>query len=199
MKPIAILTMVYDDDIYLRIWLAYWERFVPRSNLYVLIHADYEHHEEMAKGCNTIRIARPPMNKDFEANRWKMLSDLASGLTYMFDRVIYTDVDELIVLDPVRGNNPVDHILEQPDPVISPYGLDVVDPAELDLPGIGLERPILSQRVFIASSAPYSKPCIISGPTIWGTGGQESSISARSTSIRSPWRVSPSSKKTEGL
>ena len=40
MKSIAILTMVYDDDIYLKIWLGYWERFVPRSDLYVLIHAD---------------------------------------------------------------------------------------------------------------------------------------------------------------
>ena len=78
MKPIAILTMVYDDDIYLRIWLAYWERFVPRSNLYVLIHANHEHYEEMARGCNTIRIARPPVHADLETHRWRMLSSLGA-------------------------------------------------------------------------------------------------------------------------
>ncbi|MBB1492354.1 hypothetical protein H5395_12560 [Paracoccus sp. MC1854] len=111
MKSVAILTMVYDDDIYLKIWLSYWEKFVPRSNLYVLIHADYGHYEQMASDCNTIRIARPPMHAGSEVSRWKMLSSLASGLTLMFDRVIYTDVDEIIALDPKHGNNPIDYIL----------------------------------------------------------------------------------------
>lgn len=174
MKPIAILTMVYDDDIYLRIWLDYWERFVPRGNLYVLIHADYDHYEEMAKGCNTIRIARPPVHVDLEADRWRMLSQLASGLTFMFERVIYTDVDEIIALDPERGSDPVEHVLNRAEPVISPFGVDVVEPEELDLPPIDLSRPILSQRSFICSSAPYSKPCITSEPINWSKGGHYS-------------------------
>ncbi|MBB1496819.1 hypothetical protein [Paracoccus sp. MC1862] len=171
MKSVAILTMVYDDDIYLKIWLSYWEKFVPRSNLYVLIHADYGHYEQMASGCNTIRIARPPMHAGSEVSRWKMLSSLASGLTLMFDRVIYTDVDEIIALDPKHGNNPIDYILDRPEPVVSPFGVDLVEPIELDLPAIDLSRPILSQRSFVACNPPYSKPCIISDPVIWGTGG----------------------------
>lgn len=174
MKPIAILTMVYDDDIYLKIWLAYWERFVPRSNLYVLIHADYEHYEEMAKGCNTIRIARPAVHAKLEVDRWRMLSDLASGLTHMFDRVIYTDVDEIIALDPKAGDDPVEHVLSSTEPVISPFGLDLVQPAELDLSPIDLSKPILSQRGFVCSSAPYSKPCITSQPIRWSKGGHYS-------------------------
>lgn len=174
MKPIAILTMVYDDDIYLKIWLAYWERFVPRSNLYVLIHANHDHYEEMARGCNTIRIARPPVHVDLEADRWRMLSRLASSLTFMFERVIYTDVDEIIALDPKNGSDPVEHVLNRTEAVISPYGVDVVEPAELDLPPIDLSRPILSQRSFVCSSAPYSKPCITSEPINWSKGGHYS-------------------------
>lgn len=174
MKPIAILTMVYDDDIYLRIWLAYWERFVPRSNLYVLIHANHEHYEEMARGCNTIRIARPPVHADLETHRWRMLSSLASSLTFMFERVMYTDVDEIVALDPKKGKDPVEHILGRTEPVISPFGVDVVEPAELDLPPIDLSKPILSQRPFICSSAPYSKPCITSEPISWSKGGHYS-------------------------
>ena len=171
MKSIAILTMVYDDDIFLKIWLSYWERFVPRSSLYVLIHADYKHYENIAKGCNTIRIARPAMSRDFEVNRWKMLSRIASGLTHLFDRVIYTDVDEIIVLDPKFGNDPVEHILSRPEPVISPFGLDVVEAVELDLPPIDLTKPILSQREFIAPCPYYSKPCITSERIEWCSGG----------------------------
>jgi|GEM_PF-6248081 len=171
MKSVAILTMVYDDDIYLKIWLSYWERFVSRSSLYVLVHADYEHYEQMAAGCNTIRIARPPMHAGSEVDRWKMLSRIASGLTYMFDRVIYTDVDEIIALDPKVGDNPIEHILSRPEPVISPFGLDVVDAVELALPEIDLSRPILSQRQFIAPTPYYSKPCIISEEINWCSGG----------------------------
>lgn len=171
MKSIAVLTMVYDDDIYLKIWLSYWERFVPRTSLYVLIHADYEHYEQMAKGCNTIRIARPAMHRNSEVDRWRMLSKIVSGLTYMFDRVIYTDVDEIIGLDPKIGSNPVEYIFSRPEPVISPFGVDVVDPVEMDLPPIDLTQPILSQRPFVASSAPYSKPCITSEAINWSTGG----------------------------
>lgn len=174
MKSIAILTMVYEDDLYLRIWLAYWERFLPRSNLYVLIHADYDHFEQVAAGCNTIRIARPPMHADSDRNRWKMLSKICSGLAYMFDRVIYNDVDEIVALDPAVGNDPVQHILDRPEPVITPFAVDVVDPPELDLPPIDITRPILSQRPFVASSAPYAKPCIISEEIRWSPGGHYS-------------------------
>lgn len=171
MRSVAILTMVYDDDIYLQIWLKYWERFVPRSNLYVLIHANYEHYERMAAGCNTIRVARPALHAGSEVNRWKMLSNIASGLTHLFDRVIYTDVDEIIALDPKAGDDPIDYILGRPEPVISPFGLDVVEAVELGLPPIDLERPILSQRQFIAPCPYYSKPCITSDEIQWCSGG----------------------------
>ena len=174
MKPVAILTMVYEDDLFLRIWLAYWERFVPRSNLYVLIHGNYEHYERMVAGCNTIRIARPPMHADSDRNRWKMLSELCSGLTYMFERVIYNDVDEIVALDPKVGDDPIEYILNRPEPVITPFAVDVVEPQELDLPPVDLTKPILSQRPFIASSAPYSKPCIISEDIDWSPGGHYS-------------------------
>lgn len=174
MKSIAILTMVYDDDIFLKIWLNYWTRFVPRSNLLVLIHADYERYEAMAAGCNTMRIARPPVHADIEADRWRMLSGIASGLSHMYERVIYTDVDEIIGLDPRAGDDPVDYILSRDEPVISPFGVDIVEPAELDLPPIDIARPILSQRKFITSSAPYSKPCVTSGPISWSKGGHYS-------------------------
>ena len=103
-----------------------------------------------------------------------MLFRLASGLTFMFERVIYTDVDEIIALDPKKGDDPVEHIMGQTEPVISPFGVDLVEPAELDLPAIDLSKPILRQRRFICSSAPYSKPCITSQPINWSKGGHYS-------------------------
>lgn len=171
MLPLAVITMVYEDEFFLRIWLSYWERFIPRKNIYVLIHGNYEEHEAIAEGCNTIRVHRPPQTANSEINRWKMISGIASGLTYMFKKVIYTDVDEIITLDPKTGTDLVQHILDLKNPVVSPFGLEVVDPIELQLDPINDLAPILTQRPFFSIGMPYSKPCIISTPTKWGSGG----------------------------
>lgn len=171
MTPLAVMTMVYDDEVFLRIWLAYWTRFLPRKNLYVLIHGDYETYERLAEGCNTIRIARPPVHGRTEIERWEMLARISSGLTSMFEKVIYTDVDEIIALDPKRGKDLVEHILGLPDPIVAPFGCDIVDPLELNLPPIDETRLVLEQRPYVASNAHYAKPCIISKPIEWCSGG----------------------------
>lgn len=171
MTPLAVLTMVYDDEIFLKIWLSYWSRFLPRENLYVLIHGDYEAYENLAEGCNTIRIPRPEVHGRTEIKRWEMIARISSGLTSMFGKVIYTDVDEIIALDPKQGSDLVEHILGLHDPIVAPYGCDVVDPVELDLPPFDEARLILEQRPYVASNAHYAKPCIIGKPVEWCSGG----------------------------
>jgi hypothetical protein len=171
MSPIAIITMVYDDDIYLEIWLKYWEQFVPRSNLYVLIHDQYEKYEDICKGCNTIRVHRPAPHSDFENARWRMLSDLASSLTHYFEKVIYTDVDEIIALDPEAGDDPVAYILNNNDPVLTPFGVELIHLPEQEPKPLSLNQTVLSQRQYFSVWMAYAKPAIISKPVRWSTGG----------------------------
>lgn len=171
MPPIAIITMVYDDDVYLDIWLKYWERFVPRSNLYVLIHDQYEKYEEICRGCNTMRINRPAPNSDFEHARWRMLSDFANSLTHYFEKVIYTDVDEIITLDPAVGDDPVAYILANNDPVLTPFGVETIHMPDQEPTELSFDKTILSQRRYYSVWMAYAKPAIIAKPVRWSTGG----------------------------
>ena len=171
MIPLAVTTMVYDDAIYLDVWLRYWEQRLPRNNLYVFIHDNYEHYEAKLTGCNTLRIARPEMHPEFERDRWRMLSNFCSGLTYMFDRVIYTDVDEILVLAPNKGDDVVAHILDLDSPLVCPFGLEVVQNTSVEKQPYTPHLPVLSQRQFVAPHGMYCKPCVISEPIFWGSGG----------------------------
>lgn len=171
MIPMAVVTMVYDDDIYLDIWLRYWTARLPRGNLFVLMHKDYEKYETLCAGCNTLRINRPEMHADFETDRWKMIAEICSGLSRMYQRVIYTDVDEIIALDPATGDDLVGHILSHPAPILSPFGVEVVQNLDREHSPYDPTRPVLAQRRYVAPHPMYSKPCIISQPVRWGSGG----------------------------
>lgn len=170
-EQLALFTMVYDDDVFLDIFLRYWKRFLPLKNIYVLIHADYEKYEEMAKGCNCIRINRPAVHRNSEVERWKMISHFASGMSFMFDRVMYTDVDEIIVVDPDVAENPASYILSQRPKVIATPGIDLVNISSLEPDAFDPERPVLSQRRYYVNNSWYTKPCITKEPIIWCSGG----------------------------
>ena len=171
MQPLAIMTMVYDDDAYLSLWLRYWTRFLPRENLFVVIHDRYEHYAAMVEGCNILRMYRPEPSPRFEMDRFAMLSGIVSGLTHQFQRVMYTDVDEIVALDPAHGDNLVGAILESAAPVVAPFGVDLVHVPDLEREPLDLTRPVLGQRSFFAVNSLYSKPCITSGPISWSGGG----------------------------
>ncbi|MBT0955983.1 hypothetical protein IV417_01170 [Alphaproteobacteria bacterium KMM 3653] len=175
-KQLALFTMVYDDDVFLDIFLRYWAQFLPLKNIYVLIHADYEKYEALAAGCNCIRINRPEMHKDSEVDRWKMISHFASGMSFMFDRVIYTDVDEIIVVDPDIAPDPVQYLLDQRYPVIAAPGVDLVNIEALEPQPYDPAKPVLSQRRHYALNSWYTKPCITTKPIQWCSGGHFSDI-----------------------
>ncbi len=170
-KQLALFTMVYDDDVYLDIFLRYWTRFLPRENIFVLMHANYDRYEALAKGCNTLRINRPAVHDNSERDRWSMISHFVSGACYMFDRAIYTDVDEIIVLDPKVGTNPVEYILDHPDPVVAPTGIDIVHVPDQEPNDYDPTLPVLGQRRHFVHNSWYSKPAITRHAIRWGSGG----------------------------
>ncbi len=168
---VAIVTMVFDDFEFLPIWLKYWRSQLPERNLYVLVHGEQPVLEDMAQGCNVVRLNRPEPYPNMEFDRWRMVSHFASSLTLMYNTVVYTDVDEILVQDPdVPGMiaERLDAIIE---PVTAPYGVEVIHRMSVETDAIDPGRPILTQRQFCRGSARFSKPCIIKQPTNWRRGG----------------------------
>jgi hypothetical protein len=167
----ALITMAYQDTFFLPLWIKYYSQFVPKKQIYVLIHDRDEELEAIADGCNVINIARPEITGAFEVNRWLMLSHFASGLTYQYDTVMYLDTDEIVFADPTVADNPIEFIEKIDAPVISPQGFEVMHRGDLEPTAITNVKPILEQRQFVRINTAYSKPCIIRTPVRWCSGG----------------------------
>ena len=52
----ALITMAYQDTVFLPIWIRYYSQFVPKKQIYVLIHNRDDALEEIAEGCKGLDV-----------------------------------------------------------------------------------------------------------------------------------------------
>lgn len=168
---IAVCTMVYDDVEFLKIWLRYWTEKLPAESLYVIIHGGREDVMDLVQGATRIPVFRPEPYPAMEDDRWRMLSSLISGLSYMHSSVIYTDVDEILLVDPEISNDIVQTLADLPAPVITPYGIELIHRIDLEAETLNLSRNVLEQRRFVRATNFFCKPCITKQPILWARGG----------------------------
>ncbi|MDA7964052.1 hypothetical protein [Ruegeria sp.] len=163
--------MVYDDYEFLPIWKKYWSQHVEPKCMYVIIHGSNRRLRRMVRGCNVIEMRRPPPYRQMEAARWTMLGHFVSSLTYMHDSVLYTDVDEIITLDPAVGTDVQDYILSRESDVTASYGLEVIHREDLEPDGFDPEKGVLDQRRLVRVNASFGKPSMVKKPIAWRRGG----------------------------
>lgn len=172
---VAFVTMVYDDAFFLRKWVEYYAARTARRNLYVITHGPQDYAHEIAEGCNVIEVNRRAAYRSMDQDRFQLVNHLCSGLNHMFDWVVYNDVDELIVLDPEKGDDLIGYIegLHPGRPVVSLLGLELIHRVDME-PDFDSRRGILAQRQFVRLNAWYCKPCLTSIPLVWGPDGHGS-------------------------
>lgn len=172
---VAFVTMVYDDAFFLDIWVKYYSRFTERRNLYVITHGPQEYAHEIAEGCNIIEVNRRAPYKSMDSDRFHLVNHFCSGLNFMFDWVVYNDVDELLVLDPEVGSDPVAYIegIDTRIKVVSALGIEIVHRVDLES-DFDSTRKMLAQRKFVRVNAWYSKPCLTQVPLRWAPDGHGS-------------------------
>ena len=159
---VAALTMVFDDDYFLKKWIGYWEQFLPRKQLVVLSHGPQESVYDIAQGCSIVELARRTDDKDLDAHRWGTLTHFARGLLFQYTKVVTSDVDEILVLDPEVGDNIVDHLEKLPNNrVFHVNPMEIVHRSDLE-PDLDESAPILKQRQFFQTNKWYAKPSISS-------------------------------------
>jgi hypothetical protein len=165
----AAVTMVRDDAFFLTAWLRHYGETLGRENCYVINHGRGEVVNDLAKGCNIIGIPGDP-HKNFDMKRWRLLNNLVGGLKGYYRHVIVGDVDELVVLDPARGQGLLEYLALTPEKqVLTPLGLEVIHRPELEAAPI-TDR-IIGPRRHVRVAPHYSKPCIISVGTKIARGG----------------------------
>ena len=104
MKRIAALTMVRNDEFFLRKWVEYYGSQLGKSNLYVFFDGLDQRIPDFCDGVNTMAVNHIEGNvREADRGRIDFLSQRAAELFGKYDMVIGTDVDEFLVVDPRLG------------------------------------------------------------------------------------------------
>lgn len=126
---IAAITMVYNDKWALAQWVRCYAKLVGLENLYVIAHGKDPEVERIVKGANIITIPRNTLD-EFDVTRNRVLNGLQASLSNVFDWILRTDVDELIVVDPTTHASLSDALSQCKSEAIFALGCDLVQSDE---------------------------------------------------------------------
>ena len=172
MKKIAAITMVRNDDFYLRKWVEYYGRELGRENLYVYFDGLDQEIGDFCEGTNTSKVPKIGTQVvSAEKGRLKFLSARAADLLKDgYDLVIGVDADEFVVVDPKLGKSLAAYLSEtKVNGSLSPLGLDFGQKLGEE-PDVTGQIPFLQQRHYAQIGTRYTKPSILSEPLTWGSG-----------------------------
>ena len=112
MKRIAAVTMVRNDDFYLRKWVEYYGAQLGRENLYIYFDGLDQVIAPFCEGTHAELVEKIGTQVvEAEKGRLKFLSGKAAALLSSgYDLVIGVDADEFIVPDPKLGKSLVEFL-----------------------------------------------------------------------------------------
>lgn len=171
-KRIAAVTMVRNDEFFLRKWVEYYGSQLGRGNLYVFFDGTDQQVPDFCEGVNAMVVEKKPVSLSAaDKSRVAIMSAQAAGLFKEgYDMVIGCDADEYIVADPATGKTLAEFLSEADIKVCaSALGLDfgqkIGEEERLD-PQI----PFLQQRHYAQIGTRYTKAAVITRPVDWGSG-----------------------------
>ena len=172
MIKIAALTMVRNDDFYLRKWVEYYGAQLGRENLYIYFDGLDQRIGDFCAGTHAElheKIGTQVVSA--EKGRLKFLSKQAAALLASgYDLVIGVDADEFVVVDPKLGLTLPEYLSRQRIRTsLSGLGLDFGQ--KLGEEGdITDAKPFLHQRRYAQIGTRYTKPSVVAKPCVWGSG-----------------------------
>ncbi len=183
MKKIAAITMLRDDEDFLRKWISWYGAQLGVEHLYVFLDGKDQRIPDFCKGVKVEAVDRIAGNvQQGDKGRIAFLSKVAASLfqdqEHPYDMVIGTDVDEFLAPDPARRLSLSEFLEEVADASrvsISGLGVDVGQKLGEEAP-LDFSRPLLSQRAYAKLSTRYSKASVLLRPKEgakcpeWGSG-----------------------------
>ncbi len=164
----AAFTITQNESTFLPLWVNYYRRHFDAEDLYVLDHETTDGSvDSIAKRCNVIRVHR---DKTFDHVWLKgTVEDFFSFLLRSYPAVLFTDVDEFVVADPLRYPDLGSYIDNLDAPAACCTGYNVVQyPDESPL---HFDQPVLQQRRYWHHSPEwYSKRLLGRIPLAWNVG-----------------------------
>lgn len=171
-KRIAAVTMVRNDDFYLRKWVDYYGAQLGKENLYIFFDGLDQEIAPFCEGTNAKLVKKIGTQVvEAEKGRLKFLSNKAASLLAEgYDLVIGVDADEFIVVDSKLGKT-LPEFLSGLNIKSSVSGLGIDFGQKLGEEGdITEDKPFLQQRHYGQIGTRYTKPSILAKPLVWGSG-----------------------------
>ena len=171
LPKIAVISMVRNGSFFAVKWINYYGRQLGPGNLFLIIDG---HDQPLPEGYENINLIRLPRREQSRSggdrSRARLISQLARSLFHRYDIVIAHDIDEFLVIDPLKEqtfpeyfNRPIRRTS------LSALGLDVGQHLKEEKP-LDLTMPFLEQRRYAHVSARYTKAVVAIRPLTWGSG-----------------------------
>ncbi|KOX23947.1 hypothetical protein ADK67_19395 [Saccharothrix sp. NRRL B-16348] len=160
----AVMTIVYNENVLLPIWLRYYSRFFAPEDIYVL---DHDSTDGSTDGPGFTRI---PVHHDEYSGEWQrdVCQRLQHELIGRYDVVLQTDVDEIVAPDP-RSGDLGEYIDRFDDDFVTCTGYEILHMKDTE-PPYDPTRPVLDQRGTWFPNHKYSKPLLARVPMHWVSG-----------------------------
>jgi Glycosyl transferase family 2/SEC-C motif len=163
---IAAITMVFNEAVFLPIWLQHYGTAVGAENLFVIDDGSTDLSTSQADSYHCLKKRRAAFD---EEDRVALVGSFHRELLKHYDVVIYTDVDELIVVDPKLGLTLRDYISAAEFEYRNAVAFHVVHHLGREAP-ISFDQPLFKQRRYAEFDLKYCKPLIAKVPMEWGPG-----------------------------
>lgn len=172
MKKICALTMVRNDDFFLRKWVEYYGKEFGMENIYIYLDGKDQPIPDWCPGVSVAPCDKLPGKVvELEKRRLRFLSERAAELFERYDIVIGTDADEFLIVDPSLGMGLAEFLSSVKSSNSSMSGLGVDVGQNTGCEGvIDPSRPFLTQRRYALLSSRYTKPSVMLRPVRWGSG-----------------------------
>ena len=162
---VAAVTMSFNEPVWARAWARHYARELGAEHCTLLDHGS---DDGSADGL-PVRVRRLPRTALDEEWRAGVIAEEVRGLLRRYDAVIHTDVDEMLVADPLHYTGLLDFADAVPEPVVTAVGLDLHHLPEEE-PGLDPARPIGAQREWVRFSAAMCKPVLVRRAVEWAPG-----------------------------
>jgi len=170
-KPsqLAIFTHIYNEDLFLKIFIKYYSKLVDFKDIYVIDHGSNLYSYEWVKnlGCQVIKIPKGLVD---QLNVKKYCEYFQRFLLTQYNWVLHADVDELLIHK--NGVSDLKELINNSNKniIIKPNtGVELIENPIIESK-ILIEKNISLQRKFYRKNEVYAKPVLSSISCTWGLG-----------------------------
>jgi hypothetical protein len=163
---VAVMTMAYNENVNLPIWRDHYRRALPHGELFVIDHGSDDGSTTGLQGVSRIPLPRRRMD---EIQRSRFIGLLQTSLLQYYDFVIYTDCDELIVVEPELCLTLEAYLGTCGYDYASPIGLNIQHIVDAE-PDLRDGMPNLAQRRICYFHSQMCKPLISRVRMKWDPG-----------------------------